>query len=751
MIRYPFVLLCLFSVVSLLAQAPAPAPPPAVADDVTVGLVLSGGGAKGYAHIGALRVLEEAGVRVDYIGGTSMGSIVGGLYAAGYSADQLEELLRSIDIFDYLQDAIEREDRPIYEKMYDEKYLLGLDLRNFSVQLPAALSEGQRVHDLFSHWTAPVGHITDLSQLPIPFLAVATDLGTGEDVVLDRGHLADVMRASAALPGLLSPYELDGRVLTDGGVSNNYPAEEVRNRGVDYVLGISVESDALKGDEIKSVDQLLLQIAFFQANRRNLAQYEVTDLDVKPDLTGFSVVSFGDIDTLIAAGERAARAMLPELRQLAARQRPPGKGRDTSRAPVPRDINIAELKISGNTDLSDRQVISYLGQDLPGRVSWEDFRAGIVSLYATERYSHIDYYWEPLDNGTDGVRMEMTLTEAPEFGQRLRLGLHYDQVYRSNLLLNLTLNDLVTDNTITSIDVIGGSQFRFNADFRVRRINGMAFGLRARRHYADVAFELDQPMAAPRGLVFDRVDFRFSDLRAEAYWDVRQTSNSITGLASELKWYTNRSDQLASADSTDLFRLSGDLYLVPKAYFYYDKLDQAQFPLRGFRIDAKARAVRNLTRDNQREDGRWALNADLDVLGLLQIGRRTALGLELSAGGFLNRSSLPFRYYLGSNNRNLMNNFKPFAGLDIGEASGTELLLGDLFLRTGTFAGHFLDLGARLAYLGNPEGLPSSTDRPRHWNVHAGYGIDSPLGPIELTYAHSDRGGELYFNLGYWF
>jgi len=139
---------------------------PAQAQDLKVGLVLSGGGARGYAHIGALQVLEEAGVRVDYIGGTSMGSIVGGLYAAGYRGKQLEEMLRQTDIMAELQDAIGRENRTIYEKLYNEHYLIGLSLKDFAIQLPTALSDGQRIHDLFSHWTAGVHSINDSVSVP---------------------------------------------------------------------------------------------------------------------------------------------------------------------------------------------------------------------------------------------------------------------------------------------------------------------------------------------------------------------------------------------------------------------------------------------------------------------------------------------------------------------------------------------------------------------------------------------------------
>ncbi|MEM1358489.1 MAG: patatin-like phospholipase family protein [Bacteroidota bacterium] len=553
-------------------------------EDFKVGLVLSGGGARGYAHIGALQVLEEAGIRVDYLGGTSMGSIVGGLYAAGYSADQLERMLRQTDIMAELQDAIGRENRTIYEKLYNEHYLFGLSLKNFSLQLPAALSNGQRIRDLFSHWTADVHHIRDFSKLPIPFLCVGTDLTTGEAIVLEEGQLADAMRASAALPGVLSPHEMNGHIMTDGGVSNNYPAEEIKAKGMEYVIGITVEQDPYAGEEINSLDKLLLQIAFFQATRRNIKQYATTDIDIKPDLTGYSQLSFEAIDALIEAGRIAARSQLSILRSVAQKQ-----NRQVARSPVdttsiPTDLNATIVEITGNQDLGRRQVLSFFKGKLPGRISWQDLREHLVSLFATGRYTNIDYDWEPIEGTVDEVKLTIKLKQSPEFGQRLRVGLHYDQVYRANLLVGLTVNDLFLDNSLTTIDLIGGTQFRYRFDYRLNRANGSAMGLRSRLHYADVNFDLD-PRLLAAGLEFDELSFRFRDLSAELYWDLRQTTNSFTGIAAGLKSYRTLSDQLASVDtSMSIFSLTDDVYFVPKAYFLYDKLDNANFPMRGFSI-----------------------------------------------------------------------------------------------------------------------------------------------------------------------
>ena len=732
----------LFLVLFTLHSLP---PVGAQGEDLKVGLVLSGGGARGYAHIGALQVMEEAGIRIDYIGGTSMGSIVGGLYAAGYAADTLERMLRATDIMAELQDAISRENRTIYEKLYSEHYLLNVSLQNFALQLPAALSDGQRIRDLFAHWTAGVHDVRDFSKLPTPFLAVGTDIETGEAVVLENGLLADAMRASAALPGVLSPHRMNGHVMTDGGVSNNYPAEEVKRKGMDYIIGLTVEQDPYSAEDITSLDKLLLQIAFFQATKRNIEQYEITDIDIKPDLGDFSQLSFDAVDDLIKAGREAAMAQMETLKEIAARQQ---KRATAHTATIPDSLNATVVEISGNTDLSRNQILSFFEGELPGRLSWLDFRTYLVALFATGRYEHIDYDYEPLPGEDGEVKLSIKLDESSNFGQQLRLGLHYDQVYRANILFGLTFADLLANNSLLTVDLVGGNRFRYRADYRVNRVNGSAFGLRSSRQFAPVSFNLSEPIA-DGGISINQLDFRFSDFSNEAYWDVRQTSNSFTGLAVQLKSYVQTSDQVFDATNERDFPLMRDLYLVPRIYLLYDKMDDRNYPMRGFSINAEARAIRNISNPGFQHNA-WAGNMDLETRFMLPLGDHFSLGMHASLGLFLDESSLPFRYYLGSNNRNLMNNFKAFPGLKIGRASGESLAMASGFGRLKLGPHHFTG-GARVARLGREEELPSSVDRDILAAAQVTYGFSSPLGPIELTYAYGNIGSGFYFNLGYWF
>ena len=183
-----------------------------------VGLVLSGGGAKGLAHIGVLKTLDSLGVRIDYVAGTSMGAVMGGLYATGYTGKQIDSIISATDFDLLITDDVPRKSRTFYERKNAEKYALTLPFNNFKIQLPSSISRGQNVFNLLSKLTLDVSGVEDFSKLPIPFYCIATDMLTGKEVVLDRGNLAQAISASSALPTLYQPVRLDNKLLMDGGI-----------------------------------------------------------------------------------------------------------------------------------------------------------------------------------------------------------------------------------------------------------------------------------------------------------------------------------------------------------------------------------------------------------------------------------------------------------------------------------------------------------------------------------------------------
>ena len=196
-----------------------------------VGLVLSGGGAKGMAHIGALKVIEEAGIKIDYVGGTSMGAIIGGLYAAGYTANELDSIFKTTNLSQLITDNLPRNAKTFYEKDDAERYALSLPFDNFKVSFPEAISGGQNIYNEFIRLLYHVKDVEDFNELPIPFICIATNIETGKPVLMNKGYLPEAIMASGTLPSLFEPSEIDGQILIDGGVVNNYPINEVRKKG----------------------------------------------------------------------------------------------------------------------------------------------------------------------------------------------------------------------------------------------------------------------------------------------------------------------------------------------------------------------------------------------------------------------------------------------------------------------------------------------------------------------------------------
>jgi len=229
-------------------------------EDLKVGLVLSGGGAKGLAHIGTLKVIDSLGIRIDYIAGTSMGAIVGSLYASGYSGKQIDSIFLEVDFDAIINDNLPRKAKTFYERDNSEKYAVTLPFKNFKVKLPSALSRGQNTLSLLTKLTVHVSDIDDFSKLPIPFFCIATNIENGEPVILDKGSLPQAIAASGAFPSLFQPVIIDGQMLIDGGVVNNYPIDELKAKGVDVIIGVDVQDDLSSTEDLDSALDIILQI-----------------------------------------------------------------------------------------------------------------------------------------------------------------------------------------------------------------------------------------------------------------------------------------------------------------------------------------------------------------------------------------------------------------------------------------------------------------------------------------------------------
>ena len=708
--------------------------------------MLSGGGAKGYAHVGALKVLEEAGIRVDYIAGASMGAIVGGLYASGWTASELDSLLHSMDMTALLQDPIPRDIVPFFNKIYGEKYALSLSVQNSKINLPVALSDGQMAYNLLSQLTSRVIFETDFSRLPVPFFCTGTDVASGESIILEGGSLPLAMRASGSFPGLLAPVEIGNRLVADGGIVNNFPAKELKDKGVDIVIGINVESDLFEKKELNSIEKIIMQISSFQMTQKSAEQYLYCDLLICPDIYGYGITNFEAVDTLILRGERAAKDIWDQLLEVAEKQRKAGPLEHPSPPPFEEEWTIDSVVVSPNPVYTQANVLRSFPTKLPGETNSQQFFKGIVNLYGTGNFRFVDYHFKKEDD--DQITLMIQPRLKPGYDRQFRIGLHYDDEYRSGLLLNATLLNLGFKNSITSADVILGDQFRYGFHFYIDRGTKPGFGINSRLHLNDVRFVLPNDIVLPDSSKLGNLVFNLIDFSNEMYTHLITSNDFAIGVGAELKFYQFNTDQVSGGlEEQGLFNDKG-WYLTGTAFYKHDNRDRRYFPTKGIQVNLQTRMIYEMHfHSNQETSGKPGFNIDLFFQNLLPISERLTGGFIANAGVTFGKKMAPYRYFLGGNNLNGINNFKRFPGLHFAEKSGNDLASASIFGQYRLFKMHYITLSGNAAYL-------KRTFDGEQLGIYSGslsYGLDTPLGPIEVTYGQSNIGNSFYFNLGYWF
>lgn len=372
-----------------------------------IGLVLGGGGARGAAHIGVLRELERLRIPVDAIAGTSMGAIVGGLYAAGVSVAELEEVVQSIDWYDAFVDMPGREDMRFRRKQDDEAFPIRftLGLRDGELQLPKGLIQGQKLGLILRELTIDAAGIRDFDDLPIPFRAVASDIATGEMVELSRGDLALSMRASMSAPGIFAPVVVEGRTLVDGGLVGNVPVDTIRDMGVDIVIAVDVEFPLYEPEQLVSaldITAQMLTVLIRKETRRQLSTLGQQDFLIRPDLGQFGSTNFEQIVEAIEPGQIAAAAQADALGRysLGPEQYAQYQARRSATVPRPGAVDFIEVKAEG--PLSPRVIEARLSTRVGDSVDPKRLGQDADSIYGMDQYEHVDYRLVTVD-GRSGI------------------------------------------------------------------------------------------------------------------------------------------------------------------------------------------------------------------------------------------------------------------------------------------------------------------------------------------------------------
>ena len=715
-----------------------------------VGLVLSGGGAKGFAHIGVLKVIDSLGIKIDYISGTSMGAVIGSLYATGYSGKQLEEMFNAQDFDELINDNFPRASKSFYDRENSIKYAVSLPFDKFNISLPSALSRGQNVYNLLYQLMLPVNDIKDFDNLPIPFFCIATNIETGESLVLDKGRLAEAVTASAALPSLFQPVVIDGDILIDGGVTNNFPVEELRAKGMDIIIGVDVQ-DALKDRaSLKSAPDILLQINNFRTIRAMEAKAELTDVYIKPDIKEFSVISFDEGKDIIANGEAAARTNLSKLLKIKSSQQ-----QEFVRSEIkPLDsLKINAISFKGNERYTRAYLIGKLKLKGENKISYADFKHGINNVIASNNFDTFRYHLEPSKDNS-GYNLSGTIIES-ETSMFLRLGLHYDDLYKSAILANLTKKRLLFNNDIASLDLILGDNSRYNFDYFIDKGFYLSIGIKSRFNQFHksinplLALDEDSPLLS--GL--NRIDIQLQDFTNQLYIQTLFRKDFALRAGGEYKRLNVSSETLFEEDQDDeiIFEKTG--YFSVFGNLKFDNYDHPIFPKSGFFFNGDFHLY--LSASDFNSDFKEFSIAKADIGYAFSFNDKVALKTETS-GGFTigDKSTTTLGFGLGGYGRNFINNFQSFYGYDYLALTGDSFVKATFTLDYEIFKNHHILLAANYANIEN--GLFETGQffsSPDYSGYAAGYSLETFLGPLEAKYTYSpDTGnGYWFFNLGYWF
>ncbi len=700
-----------------------------------VAVVLSGGGSRGLAHIGVLKVLEEAGLKPDLITGTSMGAVVGGLYATGFTADELADLALRTNWNELLSDEPARPLLSMEEKLRDGRFIASLPLRGIRVRLPSGLLAGQRVSEVLARLTWPVHHVTDFSLLPIPFACLATDIVTGEPVLLERGYLPEALRASMAIPSAFTPVELEGRVLVDGGVVRNLPAVDARELGADVVICSDVSRPLLERDRLDSIISIMEQTFNFEYWASVSEQRRHCDLVIVPELEKRQTLDFSHVEAVIRSGKDAADTVKDRLVALAdSVSRPEDPPAVWNPAAVD-SVLIVDYELIGLTRVPPLLVIGLMDLEIPSWVSAADIERDIERIFATRFFERVTYR---IDLAPEGYGSVLRIRSLERRDNEVRFGFRFDLRNQSRLVVATAFQNVLSKGSKLVLETEIGNRLSLATDYYLK------MGLQGRQ-----AIRL-------RGELFQQRIDEFADGKAQAQIDTRSASfeAGVASVYSTRGYYGVSVIAMASRTApriarTDEFPTSTSTLILPTATIWLDTFDRIAFPRRGgvfylSSIGTHEALGSGISMSQHRFIRRYAHS----------LSKRITLITDFEAAAtFGNRQELPGQLRIGLGGL-IKGPFETgrFVGLGHNERTGRFLTKAGLHLQMEFQSRRYLTL---IGNVGSASEEWSQYPYGRDdvlLGVGAALGLETAIGPFEVTVGVGNRDkARVTFNVGYLF
>lgn len=427
-------------------------------ETIRIGLVLSGGGALGIAHIGILEVIEEAGLRIDYITGTSMGSLIGGLYAIGYTTEQLVDIALSNNFTELFLDRRRRKYISSFEKLQDERTIVSFPIRESGIDLPLGIIKGQHIYNYLSELTWSVHSTEDFHSFPIPFAAIGTDIATGEAVTFRSGYLPDALRASISIPSVFAPHRIGDHLYVDGGLARNLPVQDAREMGADFIIAVDVGTPLKPADSLNTFSTILTQTLLYRVHDNVAHQKEFADYVINVErIHHLTSSDFDKAEELIELGRKEAKLHLDFFRELAVEQSTKPVKREKLEAPG--KLEFSQIIIEGNT-IYDTHFILELLDFRPFMIMGpNEIREKISKLYSS-RYIDLVTYRIVEDEGSYSLLLSIT----ENLLDSIKIGLQYESKTKASALLVGDFHNLIFNGSSTTAEVRLGDRMRFGLD-----------------------------------------------------------------------------------------------------------------------------------------------------------------------------------------------------------------------------------------------------------------------------------------------
>ena len=749
-----FLSLSLLLILSLSAFAQRP----------KVGVVLCGGGAKGAAHVGVLKVLEENNIPIDCIVGTSMGAIVGGLYAIGYSANELDSLIMAQDWNVVMSDRIPRGDRSFERKQFQNKFLVRIPFgagdysrlgarsqrkpeeNSFLSNIPMALVNGQNVYNLFTRLSVGYQDSLDFNRMPIPFACVAVDLVSKKEVHFHSGRFVDAIRSSMAIPAYFTPVRMGDMVLIDGGALNNYPVDVCRKMGADIIIGVKLGApEDQEPTDIENIGDMMGEMLDLFLDTKLEAAIADTDILIEPSTKGYGVLSFDNesLRTLIGNGEAAARAKESELiamKEWLDRSESQFIGPVRTQPPyrkalrMDRDsILLGHVSFNGLTS-KDAQMLLGKSRLQPGaRISGKELESEIDRFYNTAAFESVTYV---LHGQTEPFDLELNFVQGRK--SMLGVGVRFDSEEVAAVLLDVGFN----------ANALYGSQLNVTAK--------LAYNLQASLQYNYVFRSLARFRA--------NYTFRHSDLNIlnqgkrsnldfmEHSFKVSFATAKIRDIAFELGGRFDIFDYntlLSEAETLPIYDtdLSRNKYLSAFASFQVDQLDQPDFPMKGFKFNGLASYYFNRLFGDYEN----FLATQIHLTGVIPVGKRFAFLLSLD-NRILFGNNIPLIHgniMGGTLAGRYMDQQLPYLGFGYTHVFQNVLTSISLDTRYRILDNHYVFLSG--AYARDFQNFKTIFDHKPMFGARLGYAYNSAIGPIAGNLFWSNYTGKVgaYISIGY--